>query len=268
MKEITYSELRKIQLDILQYVNDFCLSSGIHYSLAYGTLLGAVRHGGYIPWDDDIDIAMLREDYERFAQLFNQEQSPYHFYDCRNDKDVHIGFGKVADTRTLVEEGATTKNLGVAIDVFPIEDLCDTFEHSKKYYQSFTFLKNLEILKCRKVSDVRSWWKKPFFIATKMLTCWYPLHRIPLSLTKRVMNHQNRNSKYVGLILGTSTKVSNIVKRSLWSEFDEIEFEGNSYMTIKDYYTYLTNEYGDYMKLPPEKERVPKHDFYKMYWLD
>ena len=265
MREITYKELRTIQLDILQNVHHFCTKRGINYSLAYGTLLGAVRHGGYIPWDDDIDIAMMRDDYERFAKEFNQEQGFCHFYDCRNDKDVHIAFGKVADTRTIIEEGASTKNLGVAIDIFPIDDLFDSYEESKQYYHAFDLLKNLLILKCRNISDVRSWWKKPFFAITKILTCWYPLHHISLKITKKVLSHKNPQSKYVGLVVDGYE--NEIVEREIWSEYKEIVFEGHTFNAVKDYDSYLKHAYGDYMKLPPEKDRVPKHDFFKMYWL-
>lgn len=266
MKEISYSELREIQLDVLQYVHDFCDSRGIKYSLAYGTLLGAVRHGGYIPWDDDIDIAMLRDDYERFAKEFNKAKGHYHFYECRNDKDVHIAFGKVADIRTLVIEGADTKNLGVAIDVFPIDNLCDTYEESRKYYQSYWLQKSLLVLKCRKVSEVRSWWKKPVFAAVKLFTIWYPLHQISIKMTNRALMHKNPSSNYVGLIMDGYD--NEIMERRIWSEFEERTFEGRSFKSVKDFDSYLKCEYGDYMQLPPEKERVPKHDFYKMYWLE
>ena len=126
MKEIGLKELRDLQLDILQNVHDFCVAHGIHYSLAYGTLLGAIRHKGYIPWDDDIDIAMLRPDYEKFMREYKDEV--YRFCECRLDKDIHIGFGKVEDTRTIIIEAGNTKNLGVTIDVFPIDDLCDSYE--------------------------------------------------------------------------------------------------------------------------------------------
>lgn len=265
MKEITYAELRTIQLDVLQYVHNFCQEHNIKYSLAYGTLLGAVRHGGYIPWDDDIDIAMLRDDYERFAKEFNSEKGPYRFYDCRNDKDVHIAFGKVADKRTLIEEGASTKNLGVAIDVFPIDDLCDTYEESRKYYRSYNFAKNLLILKCRNVSDVRRWWKKPVFAIVKVMTFWYPLHKISLKMTERILKKRNPKSVYVGLIV--EGYENEIITRRVWNEFDTIVFEGRIFNAVKDTHEYLSCQYGDYMQLPPEKEQVPKHDFYKMYWL-
>ncbi|MBR1400166.1 MAG: LicD family protein [Prevotella sp.] len=265
MKEISYDELRSIQLEILDFVDDFCRNNSIKYSLAYGTLLGAVRHGGYIPWDDDIDIAMLRDDYERFANVFNKSQTLYRFYDCRNDKEVHIAFGKVVDTRTMIEEGANTKNLGVAIDVFPIDDLCNTYKASCRFYHSFDMIKNLLIMKCRRISEVRSWWKKPFFAAVKVLTVWYPLHKLPIIITNRLLRHRYPDSKYVGPVVDGCE--NEIVGRNIWSEFCEIPFEGRMFNAIKDYDVYLKNAYGDYMQLPPEKDRVPKHDFYKMYWL-
>lgn len=268
MKIISLEERKQLLLDILQKVDRFCRENSINYSLAYGTLLGAVRHRGYIPWDDDIDIAMLRSDYERFSKLFNKEKDVCRFYDCRNDKDVHIGFGKVVDTRTIVIEGARTKNLGIAIDVFPIDNLADTYEESLNYYKSYGFLKELLITKCRKVSEVRSLWKKPFFVLMKVVFAWYPLHEISLQMTKRLLHNQNLNSKYVGLVVGTTMKENQIIEREVWSEFQEINFEGHMFRAVKNCDIYLKREYGDYMKLPPEKDRVPKHDFYEMYWLE
>ena len=209
---------------------------------------------------------MMRDDYERFAEIFNEEGEIYHFYDCRNDKDVNITFGKVANTRTLVVEGADTKNLGVAIDIFPIDDLCETYEDSKKFYRKFRFLKALLVLKCRRVAEVRSWWKKPFFAIVKTLLFWYPLHRIPLIIIERVLKRRNPQSAYVGLVIDGHE--NEIVRRTLWTDFREIQFEGRTFMAVNDTDSYLKHAYGDYMKLPPEKDRVPKHDFYEMYWLE
>lgn len=171
MKEIKNDELRTIQLDILQNVHDFCMKHDIKYTLAYGTLLGAVRHGGYIPWDDDIDIAMLRSDYEKFLKEYKDDI--YKFTECRLDKDVHIGFGKVEDTRTIVIEGGNTKNLGVSIDVFPIDDLCDTYEDSVAYFKSFKWNWLFRKAKYRELSIVKTWWKKSLFVFLSWYLCLF-----------------------------------------------------------------------------------------------
>ena len=210
---------------------------------------------------------MLRNDYERFAHEFNQESNIYHFYESRTDKEVNLVFGKVADTRTMVIEGANTKNLGVAIDIFPIDDFRNTYEESQDYYNLLKFLKMVFILKCRKISEVRSWWKKPVYLATKLLFFWYPLHKMALYIINYLVRNRNENSLYVGFAMGLSKKNNQIEERSVWTEYCEVLFEGHRFLAVKDFDKYLTREYGNYMQMPPEKDRVPKHDFYKMYWI-
>ena len=106
-KEITHDELRELQLKILDYIDAFCKEHDIRYSLSSGTLLGAVRHGGYIPWDDDIDIMMVREDYEKFLKLYAQHNTSEIYqlvnYDTSNKKFL-MTFSKIHDIRTLVKE--------------------------------------------------------------------------------------------------------------------------------------------------------------------
>lgn len=264
MKEINYDELRVVQLDILQNVHNFCVAHDIKYSLAYGTLLGAVRHGGYIPWDDDIDIAMLRPDYERFMQEYKDEV--YKFTECRLDKDVHIGFGKVEDTRTLVIEGGNTKNLGVAIDVFPIDDLCDTYEDSVKYFKSFRWNWLIRKAKYRELSIVKKWWKKIVVILMQFVTWPISLHKMTLKNINEAISHRKSNSKYVGLICDVNVSESEIMKRSIWDKYQQISFEGKSFVAVNDTDGYLKNMYGDYMKLPPKELQVPKHDFKVICW--
>lgn len=126
MKEIDITELKRIQVDILKHVDEFCREKGIKYSLYAGTLLGAVRHRGFIPWDDDIDIMMKRSDYERFFKEYSKEDhSNYQAQEFRFDTNYHYPFGKVTDTRTILREEVLDpyENLGVYIDVFPIENL-------------------------------------------------------------------------------------------------------------------------------------------------
>lgn len=264
MKEIDYKELRQLQLDILQRVHDFCTAHGIHYSLAYGTLLGAVRHGGYIPWDDDIDIAMLRPDYERFRKEFKDDI--YHFCDCRDIEGMNIGFGKVEDTRTLVIEGGNTVNLGVDIDVFPIDDLCDTLEESRRYDRYFNFNRFARQVKNREISIVKKWWKKPIVALLKVVFAPFSAHKMTVEAVGKATAHVSPNSTYVGLVTDIVFDGRGIVEREIWSNFSPITFEGRTFMAVNDADAYLRHEYGDYMKLPPKSEQVPKHDFNAIYW--
>ena len=266
MKEIGLKELRDLQLDILQNVHDFCVAHGIHYSLAYGTLLGAIRHKGYIPWDDDIDIAMLRPDYEKFMREYKDEV--YRFCECRLDKDIHIGFGKVEDTRTIIIEAGNTKNLGVTIDVFPIDDLCDSYEESVSYFKSFKWNWLIRKAKYRELSIVKSWWKRVAVVLLKILFLPLSVHELTLKNIQRAKAHVNAQSRYVGLICDPNGTMVEIMERKIWSEYQLTPFENRQFYAVKDANGYLSHEYGDYMKLPSKEQQIPKHDFIAVYWKD
>lgn len=266
MKEIGLKELRDLQLDILQNVHDFCVAHDIHYSLAYGTLLGAIRHKGYIPWDDDIDIAMLRPDYEKFMREYKDEV--YRFCECRLDKDIHIGFGKVEDTRTIIIEAGNTKNLGVTIDVFPIDDLCDSYEESVSYFKSFKWNWLIRKAKYRELSIVKSWWKRVAVVLLKTLFLPLSVHELTLKNIQRAKAHVNAQSQYVGLICDPNGTMVEIMERKIWNEYQLITFENRHFYAVKNTDGYLSHEYGDYMKLPSKEQQIPKHDFIAVYWKD
>ena len=127
MRDITeLEELHQIELDMLKEIDRICRRENIQYYLAGGTLLGAVRHKGFIPWDDDIDIAMARDEYERFLKVMKKERHPYlKIFAMEFDKEYQYTFAKVVDTRTrLIEEiGKDLPDMGVFIDIFPIDGL-------------------------------------------------------------------------------------------------------------------------------------------------
>ncbi len=124
MERLTIDDMKSIELEIADEIDRMCREHGVGYFLAYGSLLGAARHGGFIPWDDDMDIAMLRADYERFAAHFREWRSSERFdiLDCRRGKSI-FPFLKVVDTTTRVQENFTAKGIsnGVWVDVFPLD---------------------------------------------------------------------------------------------------------------------------------------------------
>ena len=126
VKELTIEELKAVELNILKDVAKFCEKHDIKYFLCGGTLLGAIRHKGFIPWDDDIDIAMPREDYERFFKLYNSSNTRYHADSLENNPNWHMSFGRVGDTATVLYEHTLKekyKEYHAFIDVFPVDGI-------------------------------------------------------------------------------------------------------------------------------------------------
>lgn len=128
MEQLKLNEVKEIQLNILKAVDCFCRENGIRYWLDYGTLIGAVRHKGFIPWDDDIDIGMLRKDYEVFIKIFNKSSKRYRFVCIENEPLCWHLFGKVMDTETVLWESPWMgiPRFCVNIDIFPYDNVPDS----------------------------------------------------------------------------------------------------------------------------------------------
>ena len=126
MQEIDFADIKQLALNILKDVAEFCDHHDIKYALAYGTMLGAVRHEGFIPWDDDIDIMMPREDYNRFIQLYNDSNSRYKVFSIETDNTYTYTMAKVFDQDTLMIDNTLWRNFdkaGVFVDIFPVDGL-------------------------------------------------------------------------------------------------------------------------------------------------
>ncbi|MBQ7239602.1 MAG: LicD family protein, partial [Bacteroidales bacterium] len=131
MQELTLKELQGVSLDLLVSLHDFCVKNKVNYSIAYGTLIGALRHKGFIPWDDDIDVMMPRPDYERFCKSYKSDRYRLIYYG--NDKTALAGFARLVDcqkTNYKTERPWTMQKSGVWIDIFPI----DGVEKDEKEY--------------------------------------------------------------------------------------------------------------------------------------
>ena len=161
--------MKRIQVDILKDVHRFCEENGLHYTLAFGSMLGAIRHKGYIPWDDDIDIALLRPDYEKFVKTYTSKDGQYRLYDYRKDSDFHYPYAKIADTRTILDENVSMKNIGVNIDVFPFDYMFDTREECTRFIGTLDRLKKLFRIKLVKPGKKNVWWKRILIRIAKII---------------------------------------------------------------------------------------------------
>ena len=118
MKKMSLDERKQVSLDILNYIDEVCKRENMSYYLAYGALLGAIRHNGFIPWDDDVDIWVRADDYWKFAELMRKSKYDILFYPYNNGWDMH--FMKISDASTVIKDNNTLTKRGVAVDVFPL----------------------------------------------------------------------------------------------------------------------------------------------------
>lgn len=264
MKEISIEESKRIQLEILRSVHEYCVNNGLKYTLAYGSLLGAVRHKGFIPWDDDIDIAMLRSDYEKLVSGFCHNYIK--IYDYRNDIQYSYGFVKAIDTRTVLEENTTMANFGIGIDIFPIDDMFDDESSCKNFVRTLLPIKRKFRYKLLKPSKKNVWWKRIAIRLASISVFHYNLKDLVIQINDVIKGAGKENSRYVGVLVGTALTEKCYMPRSWFDEYCWLDFESEKFMCIKEFDKFLSYEYGDYMSLPPENKRTSPHTLNKVYW--
>lgn len=263
MREIGIEEHKKILLDILDDVTAFCEEHGIRYFLAYGTLLGAVRHNGYIPWDDDVDIHIPRPDYERFMELYNNAGRPYKVIAHETDRGYNVPFAKVHHTKTVVHE-FLYKNpgtFGVYIDIFPLDGLKKPLQ-ATLCGQCIRFM----YVKSSCFSKGQTLARKLRLAITKTILLPFTRHFI-LSAMRKIATRYNFADCDKVCSFGSRTAVREILPRDIFDTYIMMPFEGRKYRVPKGYDRYLRAKYGDYMTLPPEEQRVSTHDS-QPYWRD
>ena len=142
MRELTCDEAKKFELDILLEIDSFCKKNNLRYFLAYGTLIGAIRHKGFIPWDDDIDIGMMRKDYDLFIKYASEELDSKYYLDCyETNKNCYLPFAKVRKNNTIFDEEENhhlNNHKGIYVDVIPIENASNKrIEYTVVFHMSF-----------------------------------------------------------------------------------------------------------------------------------
>ena len=257
LREIHIEELKQIQLNILEHVHKFCEDNGVNYFLTYGTLIGAIRHKGYIPWDDDIDICMPRPDYDKFIKNFTSGR--YNVKCFEKDKCFLSPFAKIDDNRTVLIEDVTVDNKqGVNIDLYPIDGIDNDIVllKTQKVLRKLIFLK---VMKFRKNRDII---KNIFLAFAKLLLLGVSLNSIIKQMVKNAKKHDyNRSTQVTCVAIGDLEPVNKqVFKKGVLADFETTKF----YVPI-GYDEYLKSLFGNYMKLPPEDKRVAHHNF-KAYW--
>lgn len=265
MKKIDIDELKCIQLEMLKAIDSFCKKNDIKYSLAFGSLLGAVRHKGYIPWDDDLDIMILRKDYMKFIKEFNHDI--YTVIEPENNADYSLPFAKVYDIRTIMNEFAETKTVyGVYIDVFPVDNTPDDPKKMDTFLKQKARLNKQHLLKIVPLRKERSIVKNIILAIGHILFSYKSLHDIALEMNRLSSKYSsNTNCRLKGIIVPNDNRMEELLPSEYFDSYSTLRFEDIEIMVIEKYDEYLKASYGDYMQLPPKEKQVSHHQF-EAYW--
>jgi lipopolysaccharide cholinephosphotransferase len=251
-KELSLEEKRKIQMQMLDEVDAFCKKNHLRYSLAYGTLLGAIRHKGFIPWDDDMDIMMPLPDMEIFKKTFHSEN--VRISDIDTNKDYQYPFPRLVHKHTYSQEGLTYRGDGVCIDTYPIVGLPDEQSDIEAF-----FSKAKRLLKVRLFfSRARSW------VLRHSSYNYFPITRF-FQKKYRDYLYQFKYRENGTYFATPNLRWKHVFHVNLFEKTMDVPFEDHTYSIICAYETFLRQRYDDYMELPPVEERVPFHEFH-CYW--
>ena len=265
MKQIGIDELKTIQLEILDVVAKFCEERGINYWIDCGTLIGAIRHKGYIPWDDDIDVGMLRPDYDRFMKEFNGTYPRYEFHCIENDPKFDVPFGKVLDTSTvLYEPDEKGIKIAVYVDIFVYDNAPDDDKTAnamfdkRDYYRSQYYKRLVRIFGPARGNLLRRLCTYMYRMIRKVFIAFPSRYYYVRKIIENSRLYISEETKRVGNFTGW---VRALCDKKAFSSFIDVDFEGRKYKAPVGYDEWLKSLYGDYMQLPPEEERKTHHAF-------
>ena len=263
---ISLSMVQNGEFAILQYIRDVCDRNGLTYYLAYGTLIGAVRHRGFVPWDDDMDIHMPRQDYLRFAEIVKKDPHPYYRLLAKEtSSQVTRITPKVIDSRTHLKQRSPLRDeklsWGIFVDIFILDGAGDTYaEAEKTYREAFSLyshwrrsMKKLLVPGESRLYTTLVWLKH---VPEKIMGARYWMKKHHEFCIRRSFD----DCIYVSALdAGTEEPARNIWKREWFGTGTPVIFNGEGFRAPADWDAVLRPEYGDYMTLPPLDEQKPKH---------
>ena len=263
MVEMTIKDIQRVSLEILKHIHQVCEKHGLKYCVFYGTLIGAIRHQGYIPWDDDVDIAMKRNDYEKLMTILKEEESdsnPYYVDHYTTSDDYPYYIMRICDKRYTIEFDSTTHKSGVFVDVYPLDDTGGDLDYWNKEVVNVNRMK-----KCMILCTYKSW-----FYGSNV---FHKLGNIPLLIYSKTKGTRFFNQKIDKLAKQFNGQNTGYIGVPAWEECPSqireewmrecilVPFEDTQVYAPIEYEEVLNAKYDNYMELPPESGRVPNHNY-------
>lgn len=258
-------KIQEVELEIAAEVFRICEKNDIRCSLVGGSAIGAIRHHGFIPWDDDIDLAMPRPDYERFIEACKQDLKPQYFLQCfETEENCAYIFGKVRKNGTMLPEkysGHINMHQGVWVDIFVYDKVSDDPAIRQKDLRKLFFYRNL--------LTIKTGFKMPENRSSLLEKVAYRVGKIPALLLSRdylirkceqiATSHENEEAQFLFPYGGAYGNDKELVLADFFDELIEVPFEDKTFKLIKKYDVYLTELFGDYMTPPPPEKRQANH---------
>lgn len=267
-KELSLKEIQKVSLDILSQIIVLCRELNLRYYVIYGSLIGAIRHKGFIPWDDDLDLMMPRTDYERLITYFMENTdslAPLELFEPRAKREYPYMIARISDSRYLLDvENEKSYGIGIFVDIYPFDGLGNTKKEAVRYGLTGDRISSLCFQATRKrfeIGTTRSLFRKiikyPVFLFAKTVgkDCFQK------RLAEMAGRKEYDDSEYVGCVVWLSGGQKDIFKREWFEQTADCFFEGIQVCIPKQYDKILRHIYGNYMQLPPVSEQKGHHNY-------
>lgn len=273
MNQEEFLLLQKAQLEIMDEVHRICVNNNITYYMIGGTALGAVRHGGFIPWDIDIDIAMKRTDYDRFKQACEMCLDDRFIYrDYMNSHNYDHPHALLCIKNTVLvnkfdKYNPNTENLGIYLDIFPLDNAPLKIEEQKKQAKDLTNIKKLKKYKvamCYNHKALKNIVKKLVSLAI----FWTSVDKLNVKMDKCMRRYNNQATGYVCSMASHFSYEKQCMPEEVYGVPQLIKFEDRQYYCPQNVDKYLKRIYNDYMKLPPEEEQKVNYSIFERVVFD